>query len=64
MAHMHRIKGRENQAMWMDPDMRKALNAKWAEESNKKIATQNKKKKIVPSRPVGHSTLAGPFHSL
>ena len=36
---MLRIKSEEDQTMWMDPDVRKALDAKWANESNTKIAT-------------------------
>ena len=39
---MHRIKNGEDQAMWMDLDMHKGHDAKWVDESNKKIATQNK----------------------
>ena len=59
---MHRIKSGEDQAIWMYPVVHKALDVKWADESNKKIITQNKIK-IMPPRPMGHSTLASPFNS-
>ncbi|XP_052177618.1 uncharacterized protein LOC127791679 [Diospyros lotus] len=60
-SHLHRIRNGEDEAMWMDPDVRKALDAKWAEESNKKIATQNKKNRASETGGSLHTGGSIPF---
>ncbi|XP_052207983.1 uncharacterized protein LOC127811838 [Diospyros lotus] len=58
---MHRIRNGEDEAIWMDPDVRKPLDAKWAEERNKKIATQNKKNRASETGGLLHTGRSIPF---